>query len=610
MEWMRRWAPIVFIVIAVTFVGGFLLVDSAGLLGRSSLTPTTAVVTVNGEDILATRWFARTQQLEEEQTQGTGTSLNLDDRERLADRAFEELVTAALLRQEYRRRGITVTDEEVRSAALYAPPPDLMQNPELQTDGRFDPEKYRRFLASPAVRQQGLLVQLEEYYRTEIPRQKLFEQVAGSVYLSDHTLWLAWQTRNDSTRVSFVRFDPELIPDAEITVTDAEIRDYYNRNRDSFDRPTRAFVSVMVIPRATTAADTADTRARAVALRQEIVVGTRTFEEVARTESADSASAERGGDLGAGPRGRFVDAFEDAAYALQPGEMSQPVLSPFGYHLIRVDSRTGDSLSVRHILLRIQQREAAAAATDRRADSLSRMAGSADDPRRFDDASRALGLPISRGMVLEGDAFTLGGRYIPSVSAWATTGARTGDVSELFDWDEGYSIARVDSLIEGGTPRLEAVREQIHGLLARLKKLDRLVVLAAPFARTATSTSLEQAAETADYTVERTGWFTRIEPVEGLGRVNEAIGAAFRLPVGTVSAPIRAREGVFVMRVDQRVEADSAAFEAAKTEFREQETETARQEAVGRFMRNLRENAKVVDRRREIAVAQRDFVPQ
>ena len=252
MELMRRWAPIVFVVIAVTFVGAFLFVDTSGLIGRGALTPTTAVAKVNGEDILATRWFARTQQLEQEQTQGTGATLSLDDRERLATRAFEELVTATLLRQEYRRRGITVTDEEIRSAALYAPPPDLMENPELQTDGRFDPEKYRRFLGSPAVRQQGLLVQLEEYYRNEIPRQKLFEQVAAPVYLSDHALWLAWQTRNDSARVSFVRFDPETVADGEITVTDAEIRDYYNRNKENFDRPTRASVSVMVIPRTTT----------------------------------------------------------------------------------------------------------------------------------------------------------------------------------------------------------------------------------------------------------------------------------------------------------------------------------------------------------------------
>ena len=364
----------------------------------------------------------------------------------------------------------------------------------------------------------------------------------------------------------------------------------------------------MVIPRTTTAADTVATRQRATTLRQEIVSGARTFDEAARTESADSASAERGGDLGSGQRGRFVDAFEDVAYALRPGEISQPVLTPFGYHLIRVNSRAGDELAASHILLRIQPSEAVALATDRRADSLSRMAGSADDPRRFDEASRVLGIPTSRGVVIEGEPLTLGGRYVPGVSAWATTGARRGDVSELLDWDEGYAIARVDSLVEGGTPRLEAVRDQIQALLARLKKLDRLTVLTAPFAQNAARTSLEQAAQAAGHTVERSGWFTRIEPVDGLGRVNEAIGAAFKLPVGVVSGPIRAREGVFVMRVDQRGEADSAAFEAGKAQFREQEIQTARQEAVGRFLRNLRENANVVDRRRQIAIAQREFV--
>src|SRR4029078_8769841 len=108
-------------------------------------------------------------------------SISLDERQRLMDQAFDQLVTDALLRQEYRRRGITVTDDEILQAARYSTPPGLMQSPDLQTDGQFDPAKYQRFLASPLARQQGLLYQLEQYYRTEIPQEKIFCQAAGEV---------------------------------------------------------------------------------------------------------------------------------------------------------------------------------------------------------------------------------------------------------------------------------------------------------------------------------------------------------------------------------------------------------------------------------------------
>ncbi|HUF64881.1 MAG TPA: peptidyl-prolyl cis-trans isomerase [Gemmatimonadaceae bacterium] len=607
MDWMRRFAPVVFLVIAVTFIGGFLLVESSGLLGRGALTPTTAVATVNGQDILATRWFALTQQLEQAEMQ-EGRTLTLDDRERIADRAFEEMVTNVLLQQEYRRRGIRVTDDEIRTAAMFSPPSDLMQSPELQTDGRFDPAKYQRLLASPAARQQGLLAQLEEFYRTELPRQKLLEQVAGNVYSSDHQLWLSWQARNDSARASFVRYAPEEIPDAQVSVSDGEIRAYYEGHKENFERPGRALVSVMVIPRTVTAADSVATRDRAAELRQEILSGARTFEDAAQVESADSASAQDGGNLGAGPRGRFVPPFEEAAYALSVGGISQPVLTQFGYHLIRVDERRGDTLSARHILLPIQQTDSAAVATDRRADSLSRMAGAADDPRRFDEASRALGLPIQRGMVIEGEPFVLGGRYVPGVAAWSLGGARRGEVSELLDWEDGYALARLDSITRGGTPPLADVAPQIRTLLMREKKLDALMTVADPVARQAATSTLEQAAAAHSREVQTSDWFTRVSPAGELGRVNEAIGASFTLPVGRVSAPIRTLDGVFVLRVAERREADRAEFEAQKAELREEEKERLQQERIQLFMQNLRETAKVVDRRLDIAEAQRQIV--
>jgi peptidyl-prolyl cis-trans isomerase D len=603
MEWMRRSAPVVFLIVAVTFIGGFLFVETSGLIGRGALTPTTPVATVNGEDILATRWFALTQQMEQAEAQ-TGRTLTMDERERIADAAFEELVTNTLLRQEYARRGIRVTDEEIRQAAFLSPPPDLMASPELQTDGQFDPAKYQRLLQSPAMR--DLRTQLEAYYRTELPRQKLLEQVAANAYVSDHQMWLSWKARNDSADVTFVRFNPDEIPDAQVSVTDSEIRTYYNRHRTNFDRPGRASVSVLVIPRVLTAADTTATRERVVALREEIVSGARTFEEVARTESADSVAASRDGDLGPGPRGRFVEAFENAAYALPVGQISQPVLSPFGYHLIRVDERRGDTLSVRHVLIRIEQRDEAASATDRRADSLARIAASAEDPRRLDEASRTLGIPVQRGTVLENEPFTLGGRYIPGVAGWALSGGiRVGEVSELFDWEDGYALARLDSVVVGGTPRLEEVRDQVRAILMRQKKLDRLLETARPLAAAAIGSSLEQAAAAQGRAAQQTGWFTRVAPAGDLGRVNEAVGAAFSLPIGRVSSPVRSLDGVFVLRVDRRVEADSAAFVSELAEMREEEIQRLQQERIQLFMMNLRETARLVDRRRDIAAAQR-----
>src|SRR6266513_4330724 len=213
---MRASAKYIWIFIVILFVGGFLLAQTSGLLGRTQVTTTTAIAKVNGEDILATTWYQATPNLEQEEAQRGNQGITLDERQRLQDQAFDQLVTDALLRQEYRRRGITVTDDEIVQAARFSPPPQLMQAPDLQTDGQFDPQKYQRFLQSPLAKQQGLLYQLEAYYRTEIPKEKLFDQVASDVYVSDGQLWRRYKDTRDTAQVSLVAFGPDRISDSAV----------------------------------------------------------------------------------------------------------------------------------------------------------------------------------------------------------------------------------------------------------------------------------------------------------------------------------------------------------------------------------------------------------
>jgi len=608
---MRSSAKYIFWFLLIAFVGGFLLVETSGLLGRTQVTSSTTVATVNGRDVPYATWVNVVQSLTQQQEQRLGRSLTLDERNRIEQQAFDQIVSEILLEQEYERRGIAATDEEIVQAARFAPPPQLVQSKELQTDGRFDPEKYQRFLNSPAARQQGLLYQLESYYRSEIPKQKLFEQIATDVYLTDSRLWRIYQDQHDSAQIAFVALRPETVPDSAVTVTEEELRAYYQKNQKQFERPGRAVVSVLALPRTVTAADSAATRARLAALRQEIVSApdpAAKFAEVARQVSADSASAAQGGSLGSGPPGRFVPEFDKAAYALRTGEVSEPVLTQFGYHLIRVDERKGDTLSLRHILLPITQSDSAATATDRRADRLAEIAASSDDPARFDSAAKALGLTPVRATAIEGDPLTINGRYVPSVSAWAFDGAEPGESSELIDADDGYYLARLDSIVPGGVPRFDDVREEVRTIVAREKKIDRLLPTARQLAAAAATSSLEQAARSRGLTVEKSGMFTRADPVPGIGQLNEAIGAAFALPPGAVSAPIETRNGVYVIRVERRVNADRAAFEAQKAEQRTRLLQGLREQRVRDYLEGLRQAADIEDNRKEINAAARQAV--
>jgi peptidyl-prolyl cis-trans isomerase D len=594
---MRSSAKYVFWILAVAFIGGFLLVESSGLLGRSPVSTTTAVATVNGTDILYTDWQRRSSQLMQQEQQQAGHTLTQDEQRRIENQAFDELVSDVLLQQEYRRRGIGVTDAELRDYARFAPPRWVTSSPELQTEGRFDMTKYQRLLTSGQARQSGLLLALEQYYRSEVPKEKLAEQVTAGVYVTDLDLWRAWQDANDSAAVSFVAIKPTPTA-ADSNVTDAELRTFYDAHKAEFDRPGHATVSVLYIPRVVSAADSAAARNRITELRNEIVGGAK-FEDVAKRESADSASAANGGDLGKGPRGRFVTEFEKAIEALKPGELSGPVLTPFGYHIIRLDSRSGDTVATHHILLRIQPSDSSAAKVDREADQLAKLAAGSEQPSKFDEAAKTLSLTPFKVDVNEGEPAMREGKYVPSVSAWAFSGARTGEISDIIDGDDGYYLARLESLTESAKS-FDAAKNAVRGRVAIDRAVERAVPQASELATAARSSTLETAAAARKLSVQKTGLVTRSDAASAFGSVGEALGAAFALPVNTISVPIREREAVFVLRVDQRKPADRATFEVKKKELRAQRQQQLRQQYLQAYFEDLRKSAKIEDRRKEI----------
>ncbi|MHB1311065.1 MAG: peptidyl-prolyl cis-trans isomerase [Gemmatimonadaceae bacterium] len=601
---MRTSAKYIWIFIFVAFVGGFLLAETSGLLGRSPVTTSTVVATVNGEDIPYMVWANTSASLAQQQEQQLGHSLSLDERAQLDEQAYNQLVNDILLRQEYEKRGIRVTDEEVIQMAKFNPPPQFVQNPEFQVDGRFDMDKYRRFLASPAARQQGVLAQLEAYYRSELPKQKLFTQLAADAYVSDARLWQMWQDRNDSVAVSFVSWLPTDTKEFEQGITEQDIAAYYAAHQKEFDRPGRAVLSLVSIPRTPNAADSADALKRAQGLREEIVKGAK-FDDVARRASDDTSSGSLGGDLGKGPKGRFVKEFEDAAWKLKVGELSAPVKTPFGWHLIKVDERKGDTLSLRHILVKIRQSDSSALKTDHLADELAKDAASALEPAKFDTAAKKLGLLVSQIEVHEGQVAQFLGRQVPSLSAWAFGGSHVGESSDLFDNDDAYYLVRLDSLRQGGQQPLDAVKNEVREAIAQDKSLTAKMATAKAVAAQAAATSLEEAAKAAGRPVQNAPLFSRIGFVMGMGQLNEAVGASFALAPGAISAPVRTHDGVFVIRVDKKVPADRAKFEAQKATQRDQAMQAMRDARVQAFLAALRKDAKIEDKRKKIQASLR-----
>ncbi|MEJ2539738.1 MAG: peptidylprolyl isomerase, partial [Gemmatimonadota bacterium] len=381
------------------------------------------------------------------------------------DAAFEEVVNQILIQQELERRGIVVTDEELRQAARFSPPPSLAQQPGFQTNGQFDPAKYQQFLASA---DELLLLQLEAYYRDIIPRGKLLRQVSSGVYVTDEQLWRRWRDQNESVEIRYIPLNPgQRIQDDEVPVSDAEVRRYYEANQAEFEEPARARVRVVVLDKTPTAADTAASLQKARDLRDAIDRGDEDFAEVAAIESADDVSAAAGGELGVIAKGAAFPSFDSAVFASDEGLLPEPVTSPGGYHIIEVQERWAqDSARVRHIVIPIARTDDSEIDLFTRADSLEDIVES----RSLQDAAGQLGLTVEEAELSSEFAFVAGAGQVSEGADWAFEEAEIGDASPVFETPQAFYALELISSTPAGILPLEAARPQIEQVLRFQKK--------------------------------------------------------------------------------------------------------------------------------------------
>ena len=198
-----------------------------------------------------------------------------------------------------------------------------------------------RELLWQAARSAGIVVGEQEVDERIADMRTAFKSEAAFASRLASEGFTAEQFRSHWRKLLAVRRNLDAVAAREAPVTDAEIHAFYDGNPEKFLRPesVRArHILVSVQPDATPEARAA-ARARIGDLLRQLKAGA-DFAALARAHSEDGAR-EHGGDLGHFERGRMVPAFEQAAFALPPGEVSGIVQTEFGFHVIRVEEHTG-----------------------------------------------------------------------------------------------------------------------------------------------------------------------------------------------------------------------------------------------------------------------------
>ncbi|WP_355660012.1 SurA N-terminal domain-containing protein [Halomonas salifodinae] len=418
----------------------------------------------------------------------------------LRGQVLDELITLRLLDQYAADGGLHLSEEQLDRLLLTLPEFHDQQ-------GRFDREIFRNRLASAGYTPLGFREQL----RSDLRR----EQLQNGLVLSDFTLASEQERLAALQRqVRSFRYH-RLVPadlEAPIELTEAEIADYYAANAERFQRPEQVRLAYVLLDRQQLAEalavdegqlqaayeqrgqdaerrvahimvsfgdarDREEAQARLDEVRSRLAAG-EDFAALAARYSDDTSSAEQGGDLGFISRGFFGEAFEDAAFALAPGQVSGIVETDNGLHLVTVTELDLPPFEQ----LREELREEVALAEvgdefNRLAQRLIEESFAAED---LESVANDLGLPLQESDWLTRD-HGQGVLGEPGVMAEAFSDEVLGEGfnSEVIELDEERRlVVRVAEHRPAATPELEEVRDRVVAELSAQREREALGELA------------------------------------------------------------------------------------------------------------------------------------
>jgi hypothetical protein len=287
------------------------------------------------------------------------------------------------------------------------------------------------------------------------------------------------------------------------------------------------------------------------------------------------------------------------------------VLSQFGYHIIRLESRADTSYHSSHILVPIEPYGDHLDEIDRQADSLDLFAAELDDPTVLDTTAADLGLPVAEAPGLfQGNRLQLGRFVVPDVHIWAFE-ATEGQTSQVIETEWAYYVFRLDSVLAEQVAPLDEIRTNVRRMAMRQIQWERTRALAEEVrAAAAGGADLQQVAAQFELNVQQVGPFTRLNPAPAIRDAPDAIGAAFGLDVTQVGGPYESQFGLFFVEPTRKFFADSVEFETGRGLMLAQLIQQATQQRVQLVVNSLREQANVVDNRQALEAARRQVANQ
>ncbi|MFB3920660.1 MAG: peptidyl-prolyl cis-trans isomerase [Terriglobia bacterium] len=536
----------------------------------------------------------------------------------LASPMLDDMILRRALRSQAKTLGVEVSDAEVSSQMR-----KLM--PFLYPNGTFvGMDRYRDFVSQQA----GMSVaQFEEQFREGLLQEKIRAIITDGVRVSPGEVRDEFLRRNTRARIEYVLFDPaqylkavEVTPAAleeffkkdpsryktteqrraryvlidadhiraQVKVDEAELKATYGQHVSDYRVPDRVKVShILFKTEGKTPGEIATIEKTARDVLAKIKAGA-DFAEMAQKNSEDS-TASKGGDLGWIVRGQTVKEFEDAAFALKPGQVSDLIKTTYGIHIIKVfDRQTAHLQTFEEVKNQIRDGLEKQKLADAQQSFASRLESELlKDPKNFQGVAAKFGLETRETPLF---------KYNQAVPDFGTSESfhnlafqlREGAVGTPISVPKGTAIIQLMEIVPEHTPKLEEVRAIVEQDYRAARSQSLAVEKAQEFAAKVKTGDFQKVAKSMGLAVKESKDFNQQDYLEGLGSGSQ-LSAAFTLNPGQTSDAVQVGGNRVVFRVVARTPAVEADLPSQQDQIAEELVERKRSLAWELYQKNLKE---------------------
>ena len=535
---------------------------------------------------------------------------------------LQQLIDEEAMVAESRKQGITVSDVEIRERILALPG--------FQESGKFVGEqRYRQILQiqNPPL----TTTEFENSLRRALMIEKLRTALTGWMSVNDTDVVAEFRKRNEKVKLDVVPVTAEAFK-SQVTVTDAELVPFFEKAKDKYrigEKRKIKYAQVNVeqvrgtitVPEAEIAAfyqqnlsqyqTPAQVRASHIlfklegkdekvvqALAEDVLKKAKApnadFAALAKQYSEDDTNNQNGGDLDYFGRGRMVAEFEQAAFGMKAGEISNLVKTAFGFHIIKVvDNKSDQTRPLAEVRTELEDQlkwQKAQAEAERIAKSLE---ATTKTPADLDKVAKERNLAVVETGLIASDEPIQGVGAQPELSG-RVFGMKEGEVTPAMRVATGWVFATVTGRQDSYVPQLAEVKAKVADDVRQEKAAEMAKQRA-----TAIATELKNAkdfaaaAKRAGLEVKTTELVARGTAIPDLG-ISEAVdAAAFALPPGGVSDAISTATGTAVIRVVEKVGVTDTEVESGKDVLRDELVNGRRDKFFGAYMQKAKSGLKI-----------------